>query len=175
MAHGLFLLCCDSGPAFHLAAVLVQEREDQVAAREANLKTTQEAVAAQQGAAQVCGNNQQMECATAGATPGVGPGLFGSFNILPAAPCLATQALSIQGCASPLQVEVARLEQSLRSLNKQLGEAEADYLTGTERLAALRREVSSRHRKVTGPTLNHRKPLKPAMHLSLPALSVVQG
>lgn len=40
------------------------------------------------------------------------------------------------------QVEVARLEQSLRSLNKQLGEAEADYLTGTERLAALRREVS---------------------------------
>lgn len=31
----------------------------------------------------------------------------------------------------------------MRALNKQLGEAEADYLTGTERLAALRREVSS--------------------------------
>jgi hypothetical protein len=43
----------------------------------------------------------------------------------------------------PAQVEVARLEQTMRALNKQLGEAEADYLTGTERLAALRREVSS--------------------------------
>lgn len=32
----------------------------------------------------------------------------------------------------------------MRSLNKQLGEAEADYLTGTDRLAALRREVRLR-------------------------------
>jgi hypothetical protein len=43
------------------------------------------------------------------------------------------------------QVEVARLEGSLRSLTKQLGEAEADYLTGSERLAALAREVSQAH------------------------------
>jgi hypothetical protein len=35
------------------AVLLLQEREDQVAAREANLKSTREAVAAQQGAAQV--------------------------------------------------------------------------------------------------------------------------
>lgn len=41
-----------------------------------------------------------------------------------------------------VQVEVARLEASLRSLTKQLAEAEADYLTGSERLAALAREVS---------------------------------
>lgn len=40
-----------------------------------------------------------------------------------------------------LQVEVARLEAAVRSINTQLGEAEADYLTGSERLAALRREV----------------------------------
>lgn len=33
--------------------LLLQEREDQVAAREANLKSTRDAVAAQQGAAQV--------------------------------------------------------------------------------------------------------------------------
>lgn len=32
----------------------MQEREDQIAGCEANLKSTQEAVAAQQGAAQVC-------------------------------------------------------------------------------------------------------------------------
>lgn len=62
-----------------------------MAAREANLAATQEALAAQQGAA---------------------------------------------------QVEVSRLEASVRSLNKQLGEAEADYITGSERLTQLRREVS---------------------------------
>lgn len=53
---------------------------------------------------------------------------------------LSTDPLTYRTNVLP-QVEVARLESSLRSLHKQLGEAEADYLTGTERLAALRREV----------------------------------
>jgi uncharacterized protein HemX len=39
------------------------------------------------------------------------------------------------------QVELARLESSSRQLGKQLREAEADYITGTERLAELQREV----------------------------------
>jgi hypothetical protein len=63
-----------------------------------------------------------------------------------------------------VQVEVARLEQSLRSLNKQLGEAEADYLTGTERLAALRREVSNTHGKLAVRTS------QPALQFDLAAL-----
>lgn len=39
------------------------------------------------------------------------------------------------------QVELARLEHTSREINRQLQEAEADYLTGTERLAELQREV----------------------------------
>jgi hypothetical protein len=42
------------------------------------------------------------------------------------------------------QVELARLESSSRQLGKQLREAEADYITGSERLAELQREVSAR-------------------------------
>lgn len=50
-------------------------------------------------------------------------------------------AVAQQGAA---QVEVSRLEACVRELHKQLGEAEADYLTGSERLAQLHREVSAR-------------------------------
>lgn len=39
------------------------------------------------------------------------------------------------------QVELARLEHASREVNRQLQEAEADYLTGTERLTELHREV----------------------------------
>jgi chromosome segregation ATPase len=67
-----------------------QEREERLVARESNLAATHEAVAAQQGAA---------------------------------------------------QVEVARLQAAAHELNKQLSEAEADYVTGSERLAQLHREV----------------------------------
>jgi chromosome segregation ATPase len=42
------------------------------------------------------------------------------------------------------QVELARLESSSRQLGKQLREAEADYITGSERLAELQREVRQR-------------------------------
>lgn len=49
----------------------------------------------------------------------------------------------------PHQVEVSRLESAVRSLHKQLGEAEADYLTGTQRLAQLHREVRNTHTRGT--------------------------
>lgn len=52
----------------------------------------------------------------------------------------AQEAVAAQQGAA--QVEVSRLEAAVRELNKQLGEAEADYLTGSERLAQLHREVS---------------------------------
>jgi hypothetical protein len=40
------------------------------------------------------------------------------------------------------QVELARLEASSRELNRQIREAEADYLTGSERLVELHKQVS---------------------------------
>lgn len=49
-----------------------------------------------------------------------------------------------QGARMAAQVELARLESSSRQLGKQLREAEADYMTGSERLAELQREVSAR-------------------------------
>jgi hypothetical protein len=76
-----------------LSLLPVQEREDQVAAREANLTTTQEAVAAQQGAAQV-GVWQRLtrsptDNATAEARASLvsAAGCLAVFSVLAAAPC----------------------------------------------------------------------------------------
>lgn len=74
--------------------------------------------------------------------------------------CLVCVRLTCEGCGvaaavaaaapPPYQVEVSRLESAVRSLHKQLGEAEADYLTGTQRLAQLHREVSNTHTHTHG-------------------------